>query len=337
MKTIVMSVLIFTLSLTQRLVAQDFKKEKRIYVLDVTKSMFGLNGTPNIFEDVKKSLYTGIENISDLETEITIITFQGTSNPNLPTWTFKKGDGMFEREVKKTIDSYTIETVPGQNTDIYSALKRAQQEVDPSKINYIYLLTDGGQSPVGGSVRYGENDLIKLLDTWCEWANMHDSYLFYVMLTSGAEENNRISSVVQEECRAFISRGTNVNIAFIKPADKAMVINLEDEPEFIEVPLLANDWRYIPDNISLTLNLEANNIFQLKSNKVKIKDRKLIIQLKRYNNMDWQELRNNTPVNNNSLTLTISSSDNDIKILNPVIDVKVKNEKEKVLTLEFVE
>ena len=327
-------VIVVVLGVFQQGYTQNFKKEKRIYVLDVTKSMFGLDGTPDIFDQVRKSLYQGIESIDNPETEITVITFQGTSNPNLPTWTFHKGDGTFEK-LKKTLDSYTIKNVPGQNTDIYSALKRAQSEADPNRINYIYLLTDGGQSPIRGSVRYGDRDLENLLNNWCKWATKKDAYLFYVMLTKDAT-NPRITSIVEQQCRAFVSEGTNINIAFVKPLHNNVVLNLEDEPEYLEIELSANNWKYIPLDSKLKIEIGGNRIFKISESEIVITDNKIQIPLDRFNDMNWVELRKITPVDNNEVTLTIISSEN-VKILSPSVVIKIKNKKEKVLKLEFID
>ena len=48
--------------------------EKRIYLLDVTKSMIGRGSvnTPNIFEDVKRSLQEAIDEIESLPVEIDV-------------------------------------------------------------------------------------------------------------------------------------------------------------------------------------------------------------------------------------------------------------------------
>ena len=59
------------------LYAQTITSEKRIYLFDVTKSMIGRGSvnTPNIFDEVKKSLEEAVDDIADSRTEIVIIPF----------------------------------------------------------------------------------------------------------------------------------------------------------------------------------------------------------------------------------------------------------------------
>ncbi len=315
--------------------SQGFKQEKRIYLLDITKSMFGLGASPDIFDDIKHALYNGIENINNPETEISIITFQGTNTyqtHNLPHWNFKKGDEGKFSSVKSTIDAFSMKTVPGHNTDIYSALVKAKHEIDPDKINYIFLLTDGAQSPIGRTIKHDQKDLDKLLSGWCNWSKNRNTYLFYVMLTDKAKNEN-IIDIVEHQCNAYVSMGTDINIAFIRPIEKQIAINLEDQPEFIEIPLTANDWDYLPADTNLKIELSANNIFELNKGSVDIKDGKLTIKIDRANGNSWHQLVSNTP-RKSTLRLQISS-DNGIKILDPSVKIEVRNYREKVLTLEF--
>lgn len=59
------------LFLCMNIYAQDFMKEKRIYLVDVTASMIGKGGvkTPDIFNKVKDQLTTAISNIQDTDTD----------------------------------------------------------------------------------------------------------------------------------------------------------------------------------------------------------------------------------------------------------------------------
>jgi hypothetical protein len=320
--------------------SQNFKKEKRIYMLDITKSMWGLGSNPDIFDEVKEALYDGIENIKNPETIITIIPFQATyTYEKLPTWTFNISDGKFVN-VKKTIDSYNINTVPPGYTDIYSALEKAKKHIDRNRVNYIFLLTDGEQSKVPSSqnrrstIKYSQKDLENSLNNWCRWSKGKDTYLFYVMLTEQAKNENVIK-IVKKQCNSYVTVGTNMNIAFIKPVTNTKTLNLVDEPEYLEIDLSANDWGYIPSETQLKLKLNKNKIFELANRNVTIKNHKVRVELRRYNDLSFDELRKKSSINN-TLKLTISTSQ-DVEIINPTIDVIVKNKKEKVLKLEFIE
>ncbi|MGO1751598.1 MAG: vWA domain-containing protein [Psychroflexus sp.] len=319
---------------------QNFKKEKRIYMLDITKSMFGLEGEQyDIFDDVRNALYKGIKDIKNPETVVTVIPFQATHTYEvLDSWTFKSGNNFKFLEMKKKIDSYDTETVPSGYTDIYSALELAKKNIDRDRINYIFMLTDGEQSPVPSSsnkvnrIDYGEVELLNSLSNWCNYSKEEDVHLFYVMLTEVAA-NETIFEIIKKECNAYAVKGTNINIAFIKPKSNDIKINLNDNPEKLLIDLTANNWDYIDKGVSINLELENNTLFELRNKTTILKNNKVIIQLKRKNNNSFQDLRKNNP-KHSKILLKLSTA-NDLEILNPTINITVRNKKERVLTLEF--
>lgn len=334
-------ILIFSIVLISTLsFGQDFKKEKRIYMLDITKSMWGLAGKQyDIFDEVRKALYKGIKDIKDPETIVTVIPFQATHTyENLDSWTFKAGDISEFEKMKKIIDSYTVESVPGGYTDIYSALEKAKNNLDKDRINYVFMLTDGEQSAVPSSpnkinrIDFSEKDLKESLKAWCEYSKTRDVHLFYVMLTDAAQDKELVE-IVENQCNAYISQGTEINIAFIKPSSNQLKVNLQDNPEKLEIDLTANNWSYIDSGIKVNLDLENNALFELQDNKASLKNNKIIVQLKRKNNASFEDLRRINP--EESKILLKISTDNDVKIINPTINIIVRNKKEKVLTLEF--
>lgn len=321
------------------LLSQGFKKEKRIYMLDITKSMWGSGGNQNIFDDVKKALYAGVEDIKDSETVITVIPFQATHTYEaLPSWTFKASDKNKFEKVKEIINSYTLESVPGGYTDIYSALAKAKEHIDSTKVNYIFLLTDGEQSIIPSATKktskidFNIIDLKNILSSWCNFSSKRDTHLFYVMLSKAAV-NESIVDIVNKECNAYAVNGTNMNIAFVRPSDNKLKVNIHDNPSEIEINLEANNWTYFKEGATIKLDLENNLIFKLVNSTVKILNKKLIIKLKNKNNLSFDDLRKASAIET-KISLTLST-DEDLEILNPNINIVVKNKKEKILTLEF--
>ncbi|QXP71261.1 VWA domain-containing protein [Polaribacter sp. R2A056_3_33] len=321
--------------------SQNFKKEKRIYMLDITKSMWGSGDNIDIFEEVKNALYKGIAEIKDPETVVTIIPFQATHTYEiLQSWTFKAGNITKLKEIKSKIDFYNVNTVPGGYTDIYSALKKAKENIDKDRINYIFLLTDGEQSKIPSATKktskidFSVVDLKKSLNNWCDFSMNRNSHLFYVMLSKEAI-NESIVNIINEECNAYIVQGTNMNIAFVKPKTKRLKLNLHDEPTDIEINLEANNWGYLKEDTFIDLDLDDNSIFELVNDKVKIESKKLVIKLKNKGDLSFLELQKISDIESN-LLLTLSTKD-DLKILNPEINIIVKNHKERILTLEFSE
>lgn len=322
-------------------IGQNFKSEKRIYMLDITKSMFGqAGGKYDIFDDVKNALYKGISDIKDPETIITVIPFQATHTYEiLESWTFKARDILKFDKMKKAIDSYNIDTVPRGYTDIYSALEVAKRNIDIDRINYIFLLTDGEQSAVPSSptktyqIDFSAKNLKDSLKGWCEYSKTKDVHLFYVMLTDAAIDKE-VRDIVAAQCNAYISEGTNINIAFIKPKSNQVNVNLHDSPEKLKIDLTANDLTYLPSGMTIDLELENNSIFELKNKTESLINKdKLVVHLKRKNGASFEDLLLNSPIES-KLLLKLSTT-NDVKILKPNISITVKNKKERVLTLEF--
>lgn len=321
---------------------QGFKKEHRIYMLDITKSMWGLdNPKLKIFDDVKEELYKGIQEIKDPETTITVIPFQATHTyENLESWTFRVDDKKTFNEMKKSIDTYSLKTVPGGYTDIYSALEKAKTNLDPQRINYVFLLTDGEQSAVPSSptkinrVDFDINDLKRSLNNWCTYSTGKDVHLFYAMLTDVAVDQSLIN-IIEEQCNAYVTKGTNFNIAFIKPRISEVRLNLHENPKVLAIPLEANDWSYIKDEVEIRGHLNDNELFELVEGSIRIDklSKTLSFSLKTKDNISFERLRENSPIES-KLRFSLITKD-DVKILNPIIDVVVRNKKERILNLRF--
>lgn len=320
--------------------SQGFKKEKRIYMLDVTKSMWGLEGKQyDVFEKVKDELYKGIEDIKDPATIVTIIPFQATYTYEiLDSWTFNAGDKAAFAKVKNVIDSYNIKSVPGGYTDIYSALEKAKKQIDNNKINYIFLLTDGEQSPVPSSqnrinqVLFDHNALSRSLENWCKFSEGKDVHLFYTMLTDAAVDQKLIN-VIKGQCNAYVTQGTNINIAFVQPLANHLKLNLHDNPEKIEIPFAANNWLYVKKGTSINASLSPNSLFELQNSSVQLNQNKIILKLKRKGGVSFDDLRKSNRLNN-ELEIKLSST-SEVIILKPNIRLQVSNKKEKVLNLYF--
>jgi hypothetical protein len=152
------------------------------------------------------------------------------------------------------------------------------------------------------------------------------------MLTNDAQ-NKQLINIIERQCNAYVTVGPNVNIPFVRPVTNNIILNLKNKPEQLNIKLSANDWKYLPDNATLDISLEDNTLFELTDSEVKIVNNEINIGLKRRNNMTWNDLENRAP-RESVIHLHISTNDN-IKILDPVINVTIRNYQEKVLTLEF--
>ena len=159
-------------------------------------------------------------------------------------------------------------------------------------------------------------------------------HLFYAMLTDVAVDQSLIN-IIEEQCNAYVTKGTNFNIAFIKPGISEVRLNLHENPKVLAIPLEANDWNYIKDDVEIRGNLDDNELFELIEESIRIDklSKTLSFSLKTKDNISFERLRENSPIES-KLRFSLTTK-NDVKILNPIIDVVVRNKKERILNLRF--
>ncbi len=201
------------------------KSIRRVYMWDVTLSMTGKAGCPDIWQDVKDALVKEINLITDPTVEIVIIPFQhralnehmqreyATSagkaklvgfirDYQLPrTWAGNAASGCEDMANGKTT-----------MTALHAPLKYCLDNVIiPDKTNFLEFMTDG--------VSDFENDKKKfeeLVRNWCSMAEEKNLYAFYVMLTPQAK-NDHMKKVNQCE-----------RLRMVDPTDGPVVISLQE-------------------------------------------------------------------------------------------------------------
>lgn len=183
--------------------SQTTLEEKRIYLVDVTASMEGKGNivTPDIFQKVKSELINTINSINNVSTEIVVIPF--TSQPHERI----KGSIKEKQVILKGISALTIKQ---GDTNIVDAWEAGVSEIDPKKINYLFLLTDGLHN-CGPS----KESLFEKLTEWKDFAYERYYFSFYVMLTPNAKEQP-ICNIVEETDQMWLIESMNVNVSFIK-------------------------------------------------------------------------------------------------------------------------
>ena len=124
------------LFLSQVTLAQNFMQERRIYILDVTASMEGKGvvETPDIFDQVKKELRDAVESIDNPNTEVVVVPFTDVPHELIR--------GMISERDSLLEDIRNLSIKKG-DTNLADAWSRGVQEIDSTRINYIFLLTDG--------------------------------------------------------------------------------------------------------------------------------------------------------------------------------------------------
>lgn len=233
------------------------KSERRIYLLDVTLSMWGFSGnTPDIWDDVVGFLEKEINSISDESTEIVVCTFQERI---LDTW---KGNASIagKQTIINKIKSYPKPDI--SKTNIVVPIKTVQEKlIKPDKHNLLILLTDGKQNVETTP------SLHDLISDWGKYADKNYAFALYVMLTKNAVSQDIIDVI-----------NNTPNIEFVTEPGKATMIDLVPSNP-IKVNIKNDKTATISFNYKKGLDLPSNINIQVDSDNDYLKiDQKAIIE-----------------------------------------------------------
>ena len=155
------------------------KDIRQTYLWDVTLSMKGYNGAPNIYDKVVDVMIRDINSITNERTEIVVIPFQNTAYCDV--WrTMATPEG--KRQMIKKIKEYDNKSVT--NTNISAPLENVVNNIfTADKIDILKLMTDGNDN-------VNPARLHELLDQWCDIAKAKDAYGYYILLTSAAKDGD---------------------------------------------------------------------------------------------------------------------------------------------------
>ena len=293
------TLLFFTLiiNIPCSLKADNFVKEKRVYLWDVTLSMKGYGGTPNIWDDVVKSICDNINSIVDEDTEIVVLPYQVDI---LEEWKVKASpEG--KRLIISKIKNYKNDQVT--NNDNYTPFNKVMKShIDSNKRNVLFLLTDGKHNVNKPSI----NDLYALISKWCLFAKTNNSYAFYVMLTEHAVDQT-LKDFIDESCRiTSIPPGETFNFLEIRNDNSVLKYNIRDDiGKSLKLNLSTNVTYDLPNDIQFKLDIESNDYFSL-SETVSLNQMQLAFKL---NQISKEELKRILPFDKNeklkvSITLT---------------------------------
>ena len=185
---------------SQKASAMKFIDEKRIYLIDLTRSMEGFNGSENIFGIVKKQVKDAIQSITDTTTEIVLIPF--TDRPL----------GQIHKRIsdKEELLKYVDGLSPKKgDTNILAAWKQGVQQLDSTKVNYMFMLTDGIHN-TGEPI----DSLYESLQEWHSLTKDKYQFAFYVLLSQNAREQG-ICEIVEESKQMWLVPSLNINTDFI--------------------------------------------------------------------------------------------------------------------------
>lgn len=245
--------------------AQVPKQEKRIYLLDVTASMEGKDdaGAVNIFQDVKDKLAAAITNLKSEQTEIVVIPFTSITFPKI------SGDFTSKEKLSEKITSLKIQR---GETNIENAWKRGVEELDSTKINFLFLLTDGIHN-------YGSSKEV-LYNTLSEWEEVsQDKYYFafYVMLTPNAKEME-ITQIADKTPQIWVVESLDVNISLVSLPLSATV-NTEGKNKIFRFSFTPiNGINFKDDEFIVKIN--ENPYYELKGYNPRLEEGYITFQLK---------------------------------------------------------
>lgn len=180
--------------------ASKFLDERRIYLVDLTRSMEGFNGNANIFNELKKQLHSAVNTMNDTSSEIIIIPF--TDKPH----------EIYSEKIahKDSIHNYItrLQTKTG-DTNILGAWNKGVDLLHPSKINYMFMLTDGVHN-CGEPI----DSLYRKLESWHAETSGKYQFAFYVLLSEKAREQE-ICRIVDSSKQMWLVPSMNINTDFI--------------------------------------------------------------------------------------------------------------------------
>lgn len=247
------------LSLSLGMYAQgQFKDVRQTYLWDVTLSMKGYNGAPDIYNEVVDAMVKDIESVTNERTEIVVIPFQ---DKELDVWReYATPEG--KEAMVKRIRSYKNTSVT--NTNISSPLRYAIDNVfTADKIDIMKLMTDGNDNVDPDRLR-------AILESWCEMAKAKDAYGYYVLLTDAAKDGD-LSYVLKgicnfEEVDASKMLDGIANIRQLNnPMKSGIIINVRDEydkPKRLTFKIYSGDGN-IPEGFKVRFKTQPNDYVEI--------------------------------------------------------------------------
>lgn len=223
--------------------------EKRIYILDVTRSMIGKGSgkTYDILESVKDSLAQTVSNINDPKTEIVIVPF--TNKTFTPIHGFINDKDSLIDLIRKIKDE-------NGDTNIADAWEVGLSYIDTSKVNYIFLLTDGLHN-CGPS----KEILFQRLANF--GASSYEKYMFafYMMLTPNARELE-IFKIADTTSQMWAIESMNINASLMRTAFRQKSNIYSNKT--VRMDFISNNPKILTgDSLCFNLKLEDNQYYEI--------------------------------------------------------------------------
>jgi hypothetical protein len=294
---------------TQSFAQDQFKKERWIYIWDVTLSMHGFVSEKNapaeapefydikseyfsrkgaklekvidgkgvryvesldLYDEVLSAILANIQTIPESEnTEIVLIPFQGQVLDVKTVKATPEG----KREILDYVRSYVNPT--RSNTNIASPLQAAmdiiEEDCNTDIRNVVVRYTDGEHNVTTPS----KQSYYNLLQRWCNTAEKNDARLFYVALTHYALDPE-LKNVLEESCIGFIPPGGGVEPFVDVLLPKEYTYNLKDELDLNTqshiLKIKATTKVVVPSDLKIIVFAEPNQYFTIEEKAYAIKE-----------------------------------------------------------------
>ena len=247
----ILVVLVLSLFSVGEMFAQSPITEKRIYLVDLTGSMEGRGSvpTPNILQTVKDNLEETISNIEDTATEIQIVPFTNKIGKDIISGRISE-----KESILSSIRS--LHTLSG-DTNIADAWSYGVSLLDSTKINYLFLLTDGLHN--NGPTK---EELFDRLRTWGSMAKGKYMYAFYVMLTPNAKESE-ICEIIDSTDNMWLIESMNLNTSLVRTSinTRKNVFNNHTA----SLSFLSNNKNADLNNLGLNITVEDNDYYDIQN------------------------------------------------------------------------
>jgi hypothetical protein len=245
---------------------QNFKGEKRIYLLDITGSMFGEGKSENIFDQVKASLIDAINAIDNPTTDVTVITFGKSVKDKWSAKASTNGKNDLISKINNIGTSYTGKDIQ-QATNIAAALEGAYKEININRINYLFLYTDGGHNFYNDQYNSDLQCVRNIVDIICEKNNgIDDVYPFYIMLTEKANSQELRDAL---SCITIVNNATP-EIVIVRPEKRRSSINLLENNLTADIRFVSNKNSSLSKDVIITAQIEANSFFTIDKTKYQL-------------------------------------------------------------------
>lgn len=303
-----------------------FKDQRFTYLWDVTLSMKGYNGSPDIYDRVMESMIKDINKLSNERTEIIVIPFQDRAYCEI--W---KSNATNEGKEKliHLIRDYKNDQVT--STNLALPLEYAIQHIFTSdKMDILKMMTDGKTSDST------KKQLTDIIARWCTIALEKDVYGYFILLTDEAKDEEVITSL-NDACRFDVLNTPNIGDIKGIEFPKQIACNIRDDFDkeiILQMNVMVGE-RSIPDGYRLHIYavgndyVEMDEVVEVKNNRIKFTPR-----FKK----SKEQLISDLPIQNNeNIVFKLEAADTDqypmIRLMNDECKLELINKPEKTLRI----